>query len=40
MLHKGYNILPMIKNHNDGLGYPITFYKDMTHGDISSRKNN
>ena len=39
MLHKGYKILPMIKNHNDGLGYPITFYKDMSHRDTSSRNN-
>ena len=40
MLHKGYKILPMIKNHNDGLRYPITFYKDMSNVDTSSRKNN
>jgi hypothetical protein len=40
MLHEGYNILPMIKNHNDDLGYPITFYKDMSNVDTSSRKNN
>jgi|ERR1035437_359347 hypothetical protein len=30
MLYKGYKILPMIKSHNDGLEYPITFYKDMS----------
>src|ERR1035438_3658558 len=40
MLHKGYKILPMIKSHNDDLGYPKTFYKDMSHRDTSSRKNN
>ena len=40
MLNKGYKILPMIKNHNDGLRYPITFYKDMSNVDTSSRKNN
>ena len=36
MLYKGYKILPMIKNHNDGLRYPITFYKDMSNVDTSS----
>ena len=40
MLNKGYKILPMIKNHNDSLRYPITFYKDMSNVDTSSRKNN
>ena len=30
MLHNGYKILPTIKNHNDDLEYPITFYKDMS----------
>jgi hypothetical protein len=30
MLHNQYNILPTIKNHNDELEYPITFYKDMS----------
>src|ERR1035437_990451 len=40
MLHEGYNILPMIKNHNDDLRFPITFYKDMSNNfAISDNKN-